>query len=208
VPDLPVLPEGLTVRPLTDDDAAPVAAVLTAAEQVDRTGENFSAEDLTEWWAGWQADLGRDGIVVCDATGVVVGYAIAFGPQSCRDAYRVYLEGRVRPDLRHHGIGRVLLDWQLRRGAELHAERQPAVPGTLVVGVVETMPSLEGLARRAGMTAERWYRDMQRSLDDLPEVRPVPGVRLVPFSWHRDDEVRRAHNDAFTEHHGSSERDF
>jgi ribosomal protein S18 acetylase RimI-like enzyme len=32
-------------------------------------------------------------------------------------------------------------------------------------------------------------------------------VQLVPFSWDRDDEVRRAHNAAFTEHHGSSERD-
>jgi ribosomal protein S18 acetylase RimI-like enzyme len=32
-------------------------------------------------------------------------------------------------------------------------------------------------------------------------------VELVPFTWDRDDEVRRAHNAAFTEHHGSAERD-
>ncbi|HVI38387.1 MAG TPA: GNAT family N-acetyltransferase, partial [Gaiellales bacterium] len=30
---------------------------------------------------------------------------------------------------------------------------------------------------------------------------------LVPFSWDRDDDVRQAHNAAFTEHYGSSERD-
>jgi mycothiol synthase len=48
---------------------------------------------------------------------------------------------------------------------------------------------------------------MQRPLTDLPVVRPVPGVDLVPFTWDRDDEVRRAHNAAFTEHHGSAERD-
>ena len=29
----------------------------------------------------------------------------------------------------------------------------------------------------------------------------------MPFSWDRDDEVRRAHNVAFVEHYGSSERD-
>jgi mycothiol synthase len=29
----------------------------------------------------------------------------------------------------------------------------------------------------------------------------------VPFAWDRDDEVRRAHNAAFTDHHGSAERD-
>jgi ribosomal protein S18 acetylase RimI-like enzyme len=38
-------------------------------------------------------------------------------------------------------------------------------------------------------------------------VPTVPGVELVPFTPDRDDEVRRAHNAAFTEHHGSSERD-
>jgi ribosomal protein S18 acetylase RimI-like enzyme len=48
---------------------------------------------------------------------------------------------------------------------------------------------------------------MQRPLTDLPEARFVPGIDVVPFAWDRDDEVRRAHNAAFTRHHGSSERD-
>jgi ribosomal protein S18 acetylase RimI-like enzyme len=69
------------------------------------------------------------------------------------------------------------------------------------------MPALESLVRRAGFGAERWYRQMQRPLTDLPEQRAVPGVRFVPFAWDRDDEVRRAHNACFTEHHGSAERD-
>lgn len=48
---------------------------------------------------------------------------------------------------------------------------------------------------------------MQRPLTALPEPREVPGVELVPFSWDRDDEVRRAHDASFTEHHGSAEHD-
>jgi mycothiol synthase len=207
VADLPVLPEGLTARPMTADDAAPVAALLTAAEQVDDTHEHFSAEDLTEWWTGWQADLERDGIVVRDPAGIPVGYAVALALPTFRDSYRVYLEGRVRPDRRGQGIGRTLLDWLLRRGAEVKAERQPQAPGRLVVTVPGTMPSLEALVRRAGLTAERWFWDMERSLEDLPESRPVSGVDLVPFAWDRDDEVRRAHIAAFREHHGSTEHD-
>jgi mycothiol synthase len=202
-----VLPDGLTARPLRADDVAPVAAVLAATEQVDDIGEYPDAEDLTEWWTGWGMDLDRDGVAVCDAAGLVVGYGTVMAPRNFRGAFAIYLEGTVRPDHRGRGVGRALLAWQLARGAEVHAERQPAETARLTVGVGERMTSLESLVRRAGLTAERWYRQMQRPLTDLPEPRDVPGVELVPFSWDRDDEVRRAHNAAFTEHHGSAERD-
>jgi mycothiol synthase len=201
------MPDGLAVRPLRADDDAAVAALLTAAEEVDDTGENFHPEDLTEWWTGWDIEHGRDGLAVCDAAGVVVGYATVMAPRNFRDAFAIYLEGRVRPDHRNRGIGRALLEWQLARGEEMHAERQPGETGRLTVPVLESLPSLEALVAKAGLTAQRWYRGMQRALTDLPEPRVVPGIELVPFSWDRDDEVRRAHNAAFTEHHGSAERD-
>jgi ribosomal protein S18 acetylase RimI-like enzyme len=69
------------------------------------------------------------------------------------------------------------------------------------------MGSLSSLVRRAGLTEQRWYRQMERPLSDLPAPEHVPGVEIVRFTADRDDEVRRAHNTAFVEHHGSSERD-
>ena len=205
--DLSPLPEGLTARPLQADDVAPVAALLTASEQVDDTGEYPDADDLDEWWTGWSADLAQDGVAVCDPAGLVVGYATALASPTFRESFDVYLEGRVRPDHRGRGVGRALLDWQLERGAAVHAERHPEAPGRLKVGVSEAMASLEALVRRSGLTAERWYRAMERPLTDLPVPKEVPGLEFVPFTPDRDDEVRRAHNASFTEHHGSSERD-
>ncbi|HLM04485.1 MAG TPA: GNAT family N-acetyltransferase [Blastococcus sp.] len=201
------LPGGLTARPLSPDDAAAAAAVLAAAEQVDDTGEYPDAEDLVEWWQGWGLDAGRDGLAVCDSDAVVVAYATVMASPTFRGTFSVDLEGRVRPDRRGQGIGRALLAWQAERGTALRAERQPEAPSVLSVEVPGTMASLEALVRRQGFAPERWYREMQRPLTDLPDPRPAPGVEIVPFSEDRDDEVRRAHNAAFTQHHGSSERD-
>ena len=202
-----ILPDGLTARPLSAEDAVGAAALLAAAEQVDETGEHPDAEDIAEWWRGWSLDPGRDGLAVCDPAGLLVAYATVMASPTFRDAFAVYLEGRVRPDLREQGIGRALLAWQLDRGTALHAERHPEAPGALTVEVPGGMPSLEALVRRAGLEAERWYQEMQRPLTGLPDARAVPGIDVVPFAWDRDDEVRRAHNAAFTRHHGSSERD-
>jgi mycothiol synthase len=205
MPEL-TLPDGLTGRPMHADDIDAVVALLAAAEPEDRTGEFWDAEDLTDEWVNELVDLGRDGVLVHDGDDAV-GYATALAPPTFRDAFGVELGGRVHPRRRGRGIGRALLDWQLARGAELHAQRHPEAPARLTVDVPATMPSLERLVRRAGLSEGRRYFWMERALDALPAVPQVEGVELVPFAWDRDDEIRRAHNAAFAEHHGSSERD-
>ncbi|MGY1713377.1 GNAT family N-acetyltransferase [Geodermatophilus sp. SYSU D01106] len=206
--DVTGLPEGLTARPLTLDDAPAAAELLEAAEAVDDTGEHEDAADLTEWWDRELVELPRDGRAVVDADGRLVAWATSIAPRGGRDAFRIWTEGRVHPDVRGRGVGRALLAWQLRRGAEQHAEfGPPGLPARLVTSVWPAMTSLESMLRRAGFEVERLFASMERPLTGLPAVAPPPGVDLVPFTWDRDDEVRRAHNASFTEHHGSTERD-
>ena len=204
--EFPALPAGLTVRPMHPDDIVAIVALETAAEPVDDTGQHESAEDLTNWFVNDLVDLALDTRVVL-ARDELVGWASAIAPPTFRDAYGVHLEGRVRPDWRGRGIGRALLAWQLERGAQVHADRHPEAPARLTALVLTTMPSLEALVRRAGLQPVRWFSQMERPLTDLPPRRRVEGVQLVPFSWDRDSDVRLAHNAAFTEHYGSSERD-
>jgi mycothiol synthase len=206
VTDLPPVPAGLTARPLTLADIDAVAALLAAAEPGDDTGEHWDAEDLAGEWDNDLVDLAEDGLAV-SAGPDLVGWATAIAPPTFRDAFGVYLDGRVHPAHRGRGVGRALLAWQLARGAEVHARRHPEAPARLTVPVPTTMPSLERLVRRAGLTADRRYLSMERELDPLPAAPAVEEVDLVPFTWDRDDEVRRAHNTAFAAHHGSSERD-
>ena len=188
------------------DDVVAIVALEAAAEPLDQTGDLASPEDLTAWFVNDLVDLERDTRVVCSGD-ELVAWASAIAPPTFRDAYGVHLEGRVHPDWRGRGIGRALLAWQLERGRELHAQRHPEAPARLTATVFTTMPSLEALVRRAGLQPVRWFFHMERALTDLPPRRRPEGVQLVPFTWDRDDEVRRAHNAAFTEHYGSSERD-
>jgi mycothiol synthase len=201
------LPEGLSARPIRPDDVVAVAELLAVAEVVDDTGAHESPEDLTGLWVNELLDLEQDTRLVSTADGAVVGYATTIAPPTFRDAYGVHLQGRVLPEWRGRGIGRALLAWQLARGEELHAERHPESPARLTATVYTTMPSVEALVRRAGLEPVRWFFHMERALTDLPPRRRLEGIDLVPFSWDRDEEVRLAHNAAFTEHYGSSERD-
>jgi mycothiol synthase len=205
--DVPALADGLTVRPLAADDVTDAAALLEAAEAVDDTGEHWSPDDLTEWWVNDLFDLARDSLAVRTADGELVAWATVLALPTFRDAFRIGLEARVHPAWRDRGIGRALLAWQLERGREVHAERHPGSLAVLAVEVYTSMPSLERLVQRAGLTQERWYFVMERPLTDLPDVPTPEGVELVPFTWERDDEIRRTHNASFTEHHGSAERD-
>jgi mycothiol synthase len=200
------LPAGLTSTPITAADLPAVAALLAAAESVDGTGEHPSADDLAEEWVNDLVDLPQDSLLV-RAGEEVVGFGTVIAPPTFRDALSVYLDGRVHPDRRGRGVGRALLAWQLERGARVHAERHPEAPARLTASLPTTMPDAEALVRRAGLTATRWFHTMHRPLTDLPTPREVGGVELVAFDPARDDEVRRAHNAAFTEHYGSSERD-
>lgn len=204
---LPELPAGLTAAPLTPADVTDAAALLAVAEAVDDTGEHWSAEDLTEWWVNDLVDLGHDGLAVRTTGGELVAWATVLGLPTFREAFRITLEARVHPAWRGRGIGRAVLGWQLARGREVHVARHPAAPAVLDVLVPTSMRSLEALLRRAGLREERWYFHMQRPLTGLPAVPDVGGIELVPFGWDRDEEVRRAHNACFTEHHGTAERD-
>lgn len=201
-----IFPAGLTARPMTRDDLPAVAALYDAAERVDDTGEHFSADDLAEYWFAPFVEVDRDTCVVVDGDQLVaLGAAVA--PPTFRDAFGVHLDGRVHPERRGEGIGRALLAWQLHRGAEIHAERHPEAPARLTVLAQESIAGQASLLRRAGLEPLRWFQQMTRPLTDLPPARTVDGVELTAFDWARDEQARHAHNAAFTEHYGSSERD-
>lgn len=193
-------------RPVRDDDADKVAALLAAAEKVDDTGEHFDADDIREHFMGELVDLeqhtrvGRVGDEMV-AAGMVQGQIVI------REVHNIWCHGVVHPAHRRRGIGRQLLTWQLHAGAELHAARHSSSSASISIAVGEHHAGAMVLAEQLGLEPTRYWFDMKRTLDgELPEVAAPVGITMAPFDWARDDEVRRGHNDAFAEHFGSTDR--
>lgn len=198
--------DGVMWRPMRAEDALAVADLLSAAAHLDDTGEHLDVDDVREEFVNDLVDLQRDTLLAWvgdDLAGV--GHVSA--STAVREQAHVWCSGAVHPDRRRLGIGRRLMTWQLERGAELRGERHPQVPADVMVNVSAVNAGAKALAEELGLEPVRDWFEMSRALGGAVDVViPPSGVTLVPYEAGRDDEVRQAHNAAFAEHFGSTER--
>ena len=115
------LPEGLTTRPLTLDDAALVTALVTA-EELHEVGESdVTVEDVVSEWQRPSYDVASSTIGVFDGERLVA-YADLVHPD--------FGYTGVLPSERGRGIGTALADWlealARSRGADLISTQVPA----------------------------------------------------------------------------------
>lgn len=195
-------------RSLTAEDVPAWAELLAAAELVDQTGENESAEDLAEMIEDEALDLNTDSWAVFDDARLVA-FGAVHGATEVWEVDTVYCFGTVHPAYRGRGIGRRMLQEQLQRAEAMHAQRHPTYPARITVPRHDHIPSAVAVVKAAGLQPLRHFFDMERDLRiEAPAPRaPATPLRIVPFTFDRDEEVRRAHNTAFRDHFGSTERD-
>jgi mycothiol synthase len=199
----------LAWRPLTTSDIPALTRLLEAAEQADHTGEHQSEDDVAEALVAPGLDLSRDAIAAALPDGELVSFGAVRAPRAAAAEDRIFLHGTVHPAHRRQGLGSRLLDWLEQRAAQSHQERFPQLPGEYEVETYEQISGRVALYERAGYRPVRWWNVMRRDVASSPTPpNPVPdGLRLIAFDPAYDDAVRRAHNEAFSSHWGSSERD-
>lgn len=108
------LPDGLTTRPLTLDDAAAVHAVVAAEEVVDLGAAELTVEDVVADWQRPSYDVAASTIGVLDGDRLVA-YADLSSPEVAYTA--------VHPDHQGRGIGTALADWVRERARAAGAAR-------------------------------------------------------------------------------------
>lgn len=188
------------------EDAAAIADLLNAAEPLDDTGGHLDVDDVTEQFVNDLVDLERDTRLAWIGDELAAAGQVSVST-AAREQASVWCFGTVHPDHRRRGIGRQLMTWELERGAELHRNRHPDVPANVMVNVSATNSGARALAERLELEPVRDWFEMSCQLDGVVgELAAPTGITLAPYEAGRDDEVRQAHNVAFAEHFGSTER--
>ena len=201
---LPAGDLGLAWRPLTPADVADLTRLLSRVEEADGEPFRTSQEEVAEKFDGDWKDAARDTLGGVDDAGVLRVWAQVTQPPGDTNVVRTFLEGGVDPQWRGRGIGRAVLAWQQDRARQMLAASGKDVPGRIGAYASEQATASVALLRAAGMSPIRVYSDLRRPLDGhLPQVPAPAGVRVVPWTEERDDDVRLAHNEAFASHWGS-----
>jgi ribosomal protein S18 acetylase RimI-like enzyme len=195
----------LTWRPLSPADVPALTELMAAVEAVDRTGEHHSADDVADLLTDPELDLVDGTVGVWDGD-LLVAHGIVRTRRAATAEHRVWLRGSVRPRHRGAGVGAALLDRLVRSAALLHGRLHGDLPLVLDVTAAESTEATIALVRRAGFAPRRWFFDMRADLSRPPAPVAEPdGLRLVPYSRDRDEEVRLVRNAAFADHWGTAD---
>ena len=196
-PALPDIDAPLVWRPLQAADMECLYALLRRIEEHDNppyrsTREEVSDSALTQW-----TDLDTNSLAGFDAEGTLRAFGVVIDAEGRRAAPRTLLEGGVDPTVRHRGVGRAVLTWQVDRAKEMLAAA--GEPGRVIVHVEDDMSSTADLVERHGFAPGGFHTEMRRALSglELEEVTLDRPLELVPWTIELDDAVRLAHGEAF-----------
>jgi mycothiol synthase len=191
----------MDLRPLTVADVPAMVALLAAAELVDRTGEHLGAADLEEELANPEVEVGKDFVGAFDGDDLVGLFSVL--PRGVTDgAYKVHVQGAVRPTRRGEGIGTELVRAMIARGTAAARERRPELPALLTTTGMSTNTAQEDLLASHGMRGERWNFVMRTTLSGLPDPGPLAdGYELRAYHDSMGPAVLEAHNLAFDGSH-------
>lgn len=188
-------------RPLVPGDAAALGALVEAAPVGD--GRALAPSVARALAGGTTVDLPRDTLGGFDEAGVLRAYGVVRLLPDDRRTVRVLLSGAVHPAWRGRGVGRAVLAWMEGRGRQRLAGSGTDLPARLMVRVDERRSDQRRLYAAAGFSPVRWCTPMRREVGTpLPDLVVPAGVELVPWSPGVDEQVRRAHDEAFADRWG------
>ncbi|UFU04812.1 GNAT family N-acetyltransferase [Ruania halotolerans] len=187
---------GLLWRAVEHQDAPTLFALWQQIEEHDDLPYRSTREELDESFVTQWTDLAENSIGGFDAGGRLCAFGLVSVSPGEQGPVRVFLDGGVRPDYRHRGVGSTVLEWQIERARQILADDDHGT-GTIVVHVEEEMSHTADLVRRYGFTEAGYHTEMRRDLSlELPDVSVQRPLSVEPWSAELDEQVRLAHNES------------
>jgi ribosomal protein S18 acetylase RimI-like enzyme len=189
-----------TERGYVQDDAAALSALFNRIEEHLGGRPHATADATRASTASLLRDPTIDSRMVFDRDGALRGAAIAATPPN--GGFRADMPGGVDPAWSRRGLGRDLLDWQLRRGAEIHDTVAPDREWQLHFRASADDSDAQRLYRRFDLTPIRFWFDMVAPTTGVPDAAAPDGVDIVDYLPGQETELYQAHEEAFADHWG------
>jgi mycothiol synthase len=204
IPGLPALPGGdLDWRPMTAADIDGWYQLIQRMAAVDKPVWTETTADLADAFDDPANDPAETTLIGLDEDGTVRAVGRVYANPGSAVAHTW---GGVDPQWRRRGIGRALYAWQAGRQRSRFAAAGIS-GGVLRTSTEEQDPAHNALMAAADAAVVRYFTEMTRPLETIPEA-PLPdGFTFVDLAPEDSEAVRLAHNEAFADHWGSEPRD-
>ena len=193
-------PVGLAWRPLTAADLADLDRLVSAIEEGDDLAGRHRCEDLYASYTAAGSAAADETLVGHDDAGTLVAYGWNHPQPLEAGLCRVLLTGGVHPQHRRRGTGHDLLARQLALARTGPTPATGLETRQLVAYADERLLDQCRLYEELGLRPVRWYADLAVAFDGpLPEHAAPEGIRIVPLSRKRFEDVRAAHDESFAD---------
>ncbi len=193
----------IELRPLTRADAVRVRGLINRSEAHDAIPRRLSQIEFDEEFDEPNYDSLTDARVAL-VDGELAGWCRIWHSPSGELLERAYLFGAVDPAFRRRGVGRTMLQWSHDLAIERLSAIDNDLPKYVRVNAYDFLESAQRLFHRFGFVPVRWFEQLLRPLDSIPEPIAPKGIRIIPFSAGRAEAVRAVKNAAFADHWGST----
>lgn len=176
-----MLPDNLTLRPATEDDAQAIAEGMILEELAETGKSDTVPDEINELWTDEETDLLNDTRVLVTAEGQVIGYVGISG----RDGFMLDPHMHVRPQYRGRGLEHYLLQFAEQRAREC-VIADPSLESN--IWMYSFSPARTALLRQEGYTVESSDLRMQIILHDAPPMpTPIDGITIRRYIPGKDE---------------------